>query len=70
MLFLTEVSRGNPNLFFIIFFIPDLLNLLPRGVKPRPAGCYLGALTTRLKALSHMILMLRHITFEQIAYMS
>ena len=47
--FLTEVSRGNPNLFFYVFLFQVCLNSLPRA---RPAGCYSGALTTRLEALS------------------
>ena len=29
---------------FLYFFIPDLFNWLPRGVEPRHAGCYSGAL--------------------------
>jgi len=44
--FITEVSMGNTNLFFI-FFISVLFNSLPQRVKPRPARCYSGALTTR-----------------------
>jgi len=38
-MFLIEVSRGGPNLFFI----PGLFNLLQ--VEPMPAECYSGALT-------------------------
>jgi hypothetical protein len=48
---LTEVSRGSPHLFFMNF-IPTLVNSLPRGVEPGDAGCYSGALTTRLEPLS------------------
>jgi hypothetical protein len=38
-IFLTEVSRGSPYLFFIYFFIPDPFNSLQGGVEPGPAGC-------------------------------
>jgi len=48
--FLTEVNRRNPNLFFV-FFIPDLFHSLPRGVEPRPARYYSGALTIRQEAI-------------------
>jgi hypothetical protein len=48
--FLTEVNRRNPNLFFV-FFIPDLFHSLPRGVEPKPARYYSGALTIRQEAI-------------------
>jgi hypothetical protein len=50
--FLTKSARKTPTYFFIFFFIFDLFNLLPRGVKPETTRCYSDALTTRPEALS------------------
>ena len=50
LFYLSQQGKSQP--IFLLFFIPGLFNLLPWGVKPRPAGCYSGALTTRLEALS------------------
>lgn len=55
LFFFTEVSRENSNLFFLhiffIFLFQTYLNSFSREVKPRPTGCYPGALTTRLETL-------------------
>ena len=49
--FLPKSVGETPTYFFIFFLFQTYLNSLPRGVEPKPAGCYPGALTTRLETL-------------------
>jgi hypothetical protein len=46
LFFLPKLAGETPTYFFHTY-----LNSLPWGVEPRPAGCYPGALTTRLETL-------------------
>jgi hypothetical protein len=61
--FLTEVSRRNSNLFFLYFFLLQTYFICSHGESnSRSTGCYWGALTTRLEALSqHSMLLAKHL---------
>lgn len=54
ILFFTEVSTDIPT----FFFISDPFNSLSQGVESRHAQCCLGAVTTRVEALSWCLLFL------------
>ena len=57
--FLPKSVGETPTYFFIFFLFQTCLNSLPRGVEPKPAGCYPGALTTRLETLWLCVISLR-----------